>query len=346
MKFMGSMAALVAAFLLFGCSSSSSPDNTGTGGTSLGAPSSYGNPPAESTKSVDGLQSMINLCQLEGGTILNWTDPSGEARNACLFNSAGATPQHPLPLLVYLNPSLVSADKTAPLTGFITDSTSADLTGDAARQGFILLMPEGRDTKHFYPFPDDTGIGWDNWYRNLDRSSSMLNVDVATIDHFIDAVKDMGIVDPKRVYLSGWSNGAAMAQLYSLNTQGIAAAAVYSSPDPFSDVQDPNAQTPFATALTPLMDIHNQCDIIGICQTGTKFHQTLSKLFPKLAQRPVIIDELFNEVHTCDDLCASQALIPSIPDGTLGGVGAVNHLRWPIGWNAPMYQFLREHPLR
>jgi poly(3-hydroxybutyrate) depolymerase len=248
-------------------------------------------------------------------------------------------------LLVYLNPSLFSADKTAPLTGFITDAANADLTGDAARKGFILLMPEGRDTKHYYPFPDDTGIGWDNWYRNLDRSSPALNVDVATIDHFIAAVKDMGIVDPKRVYLSGWSNGAAMAQLYALNTPGIAAAAVYSSPDPFSDVADPGAQTPFATALTPLMDIHNQCDIIGICQTGTRFHQTLSRLFPKLVQRPVIIDNLFNEVQSCNDMCASQAIAPSDASGALGALGAANHLRWPITWNTQMYAFLRQHPL-
>lgn len=344
MKFLKFLAVPVAAFLLSGCGSSSPVGGADTGGVALGAPKSYGNPPAESTQSLDGLQSMVNLCQLEGGTILNWTDPSGEARNACLFNSAGATSDHPLPLLVYLNPSLFSADKTAPLTGFITDSSSADLTGDAGRKGFILLMPEGRDTKHLYPFPDDTGVGWDNWYRNLDRSSPTLNVDVATIDHFINVVKDMGIVDSKRVYLSGWSNGAAMAQLYSLNTPGIAAAAVYSSPDPFSDVDDPNAQTPFATALTPLMDIHNQCDIIGICQTGTKLHQTLAKLYPKLPQRPVIIDELFNEVSACSDACASQKLVPSGPDGLLGGVGAANHLRWPLTWNVQMYKFLREHP--
>ena len=310
----------------------------------MGAPSSYGDAPAPSTKSLDGLQGMLDFCQLELGTVLNWTDPSGEARNACLINPASATAQHPLPLLVYLNPSLFSADKTAPLTSIALDAANADLTGDPLRKGFILLMPEGRDTHHYYPFPDDTGVGWDNWYRNLNRSSPTLNVDVAAIDHFIQAVKDMSIVDTKRVYLSGWSNGAAMAQLYSLNTPSIAAAAVYSSPDPFSDVQDPGAQTPFATALTPLMDIHNQCDIIGICQTGTKFHQTLAKLYPKLVQRPVIIDELFNEVTSCNDMCASQALAPSDASGALGAVGAANHLRWPLTWNTQMYTFLREHP--
>lgn len=336
MRYQNLTLALAAFALLSACSGS---ESTATGGVPLGAPSSYGDAPAESTHSLDGLQTMIDLCQLEGGSVLNWTDPSGEARNACLINPAGASAQHPLPLLVYLNPSLFSADKTTPLTGFATDAASADLTGDPARKGFILLMPEGRDTHHYYPFPDDTGVGWDNWYRNLDRSSASLNVDVATIDHFIAAVKDMGIVDPKRVYLSGWSNGAAMAQLYALNTPGIAAAAVYSSPDPFSDVDDPGAQTPFATALTPLMDIHNQCDIIGICQTGTKFHQTLAKLYPKLVQNPVIIDELLNPVQACNDLCASNQVV------SLSAPGAVNHLRWPSTWNSKMYTFLRQHPL-
>ena len=336
--------AVVTTLLLGGCSGSSNVGDASTGGVPLGAPASYGDAPAQSTMSLDGLQSMINLCQLEGGSIMNWTDPSGEPRNACLINPAGATAEHPLPMLVYLNPSLFSADKTAPLTGFASDAASADLTGDAARKGFVLLMPEGRDTHHYYPSPDDTGIGWDNWYRNLDRSSPALNVDVAAIDHFIAQVKASGIVDTKRVYLSGWSNGAAMAQLYALNTPGIAAAAVYSSPDPFSDVADPGAQTPFATALTPLMDIHNQCDIIGICQTGTRFHQTLTQRFPKLVQRPVIIDELFNEVAACNDLCADQAVAPSGPSGALGAVGAANHLRWPLTWNVQMYKFLREHP--
>ncbi|MGH8460589.1 MAG: hypothetical protein ACRESS_03170 [Stenotrophobium sp.] len=340
------IAAVLALSLLAGCGASGNATDPQTGGVPLGAPASYGDAPAQSTMSLDGLQSTVDFCQTEGGSVLNWTDPSGEARNACLINAASASAQHQLPLLVYLNPSLVSADKTAPLTGFATDAASADLTGDPTRKGFILLMPEGRDTHHYYPFPDDTGVGWDNWYRNLDRSSPALNVDVAAIDHFIAVVKGMGIVDPKRIYLSGWSNGAAMAQLYALNTPGIAAASVYSSPDPFSDVADPGAQTPFATALTPLMDIHNQCDIIGICQTGTKFHQTLSKLYPKLVQRPVIIDELFNEVQSCDASCADQTVVPSGPSGALGSVGAVNHLRWPLTWNTQMYAFLREHPLQ
>ena len=81
---------------------------------------------------------------------------------------------------------------------------TADLSGDPARPGFIVVAPEGRATTHFYPAPDDQGSGWDNWYRQLDRRGRDLvvdgvtyaqNVDAATIDHFIDEVIATGKVD-------------------------------------------------------------------------------------------------------------------------------------------------------
>jgi poly(3-hydroxybutyrate) depolymerase len=319
--------AALAAFMLTACGGGD--ENTDASG------GNYGDAPRASTMSADGLLALATFCTPEMGTELDWTDPSGEARAACLLLPPGATMATPMPMIVYLHPSLFPQD-TILLTGMFTDRFTADLGG--ASGGFILLMPAGRDTEHFYPFPDDTGLGWDNWYRNLNRNSPALNVDVATIDHFIAAAVATGAVDTNRIYMSGWSNGAAMAQLYALNTPGIAAAAVYSSPDPFRDVQDPGAQPPFANVLTPIMDIHNQCDIIGICQTGKAFHNELASRYPSLVQRPVIIDDLFQEVTTCDDTCASQAL-------TSPSRGSLYHLRWPISWNTQIYAFLKDHPL-
>ena len=52
--------------------------------------------------------------------------------------------------------------------------------------------------------------------------------------------------------------------------------------------------------MTPLMDIHNACDIVGICQTGTQFHQDLAKLFPKLKQNVIIVDSDKNQVDACN----------------------------------------------
>lgn len=306
----------------------------------------YGDPPAAVSTLTSGagagalgdLLGLLNQCSLIGGETLSWTDAGNEVRKACLFTPPNASKATPLPLLVFLQGSLFPAPPQLILSDWIPLTRTADLNGDSQRPGFILLLPIGRNTHHFYPYPDNYGLGWDNWYRNLDRSSPHLNVDVAAIDEFISQVQARDIVDSNRVYATGWSNGAAMAQLYALNTPSIAAAAVYSSPDPYSDVQDPCAQTPFATTLTPLMDIHNACDIIGICQTGTQFHKDLARLFPRLQQNPVIVDSNKDVVQACNAACASQ---------TIAGdpVGNINHLLWPQKQNDALFTWLREHPL-
>lgn len=332
------MRALVAAMAVTAASLMAAQAQTGASCTAQ-PPASYGDAPQASIHSIDGLFDIASLCIVEGGRRLDWVDPSGEARRACLITPPNAPAGVPLPLLVWLHPSLFPQDSIV-LTGIIEQMGRADLTGDPARRGFALLLPAGRDTEHFYPFPDNRGLGWDNWYRNFERGTPALNVDVATIDHFIAAAKAATPVDPKRVYLSGWSNGAAMAQLYALNTPGIAAAAVYSSPDPYRDIKDPCAQAPFATQLTPLMDIHNACDILGICQTGAKFHEDLGKRYPSLKQKPVIINSLLQPVQSCAALCANQAIVP----GGLS-IGTLNHLRWPVNQNDEIFAFLREHPL-
>jgi hypothetical protein len=306
----------------------------------------YGDPPAAESNilsSGDGsalvetvLGGLLDQCGLIGGKTLNWIDRIGEARAACLIVPPSATPATKLPLVVFLQGSLFPAVPQLIDNDWILQTDKADLNGNPSLPGFILLLPIGRNTHHFYPFPDEYALGWDNWYRNLDRSSPTLNLDVAAIDAFIAQVEARDIVDTNRVYLTGWSNGAAMAQLYALNTPGVAAAAVYSSPDPFTDSKDPCWQTPFANTMTPLMDIHNSCDIIGICQTGTQFHKDLAALYPKLPQDPVIVDVLKLQTSSCNALCASQVI---------ENPGAANHVIWPYPWNQPMFTWLREHPL-
>jgi len=306
----------------------------------------YGDPPAAVSTLLSGdgagaladLLSVLNQCGLVGGKTLSWTDASNESRKACLFTPPNASKTTQLPLLVFLQGSLFPAPPQLILNDWIPLTQTADLTGDTQRPGFILLLPIGRNTHHFYPFPDNYALGWDNWYRNLDRSSADLNLDVAAIDQFIAQVQALGIVDSNRVYATGWSNGAALAELYALNTPSIAAAAVYSAPAPFSDVQDPCYQTPFATTMTPIMDIHNSCDIIGTCQTSTAFHQTLAKIYPQLPQNVVIVDSSKNVVQSCNAACASQSI-------ELDPLGNVNHIIWPQSQNDAMFTWLREHPL-
>lgn len=322
-------------------------DSAGPGNTdATGCDVPYGDPPAQLSTLVSGggsgavedVLTVLNQCALVGGETLSWTDRDNEVRNACLFTPPNASISSPLPLLVFLQGSLFPAPPQLILNNWLPLTKTADLSGDPSRPGFILLVPIGRNTHHFYPFPDTYALGFDNWYRNLDRSSPGLNLDVAAIDAFISQVEARGIVDSNRVDMTGWSNGAAMAELYALNTPSIAAAAVYSAPDPYKDVQDPCYQTPFLTTMTPIMDIHNACDIIGTCQTSTAFHQQLAQLYPNLPQNVVIVDSNKNPVQSCNAACASQTIVGD-------PVGNANHVLWPQKQNDAMFTWLRDHPL-
>lgn len=313
--------------------------------TGEGCAGIHGNPPMEMTRSLTALpgtlSNLAQYCRLRGGEVLTWADADDTPRQACLYQPPQATGATPLPLVVFLQGSIFPADQQTLLSGYDLIYRNTDLTGDPARPGFILLVPQGRDTRHHYPFPDDTGLGWDNWYRNFDRKDPAINRDVQTIDHFIDVVKARGIVDQRRVYMTGWSNGAAMSILYGLNTPGIAAAAVYSSPDPFVDALDPCAQAPFGNNPLPVMTVHNDCDILGICLTGGEgFNARLGETMPRVEFQSVIINALQQQTDACNAMCRYDG-----NPGQLLSLGTARHLVWPLPWNERMFAFLRERPL-
>ena len=299
----------------------------------------------------------------EGAMMAPYTDPDGNVRKACLYEPALASPANPLPLLVYIHPSLFSADTISAVTNVLDYLDTGDLTGDPARPGFIVVAPEGRSTQHFYPAPDDQGPGWDNWYRQLDRKGRdvvvdgvtyPLNVDVATIDHYINEEVATGKVDTKRIYVMGWSNGSAMGTLYALNRKRIAAAAVYTAPNPFEAFNDPCPQQPVrhrarstseirvSNKRVPIEHVHNACDIAGICPNGELM---MSQLLPlRLHFADVIIDGAQNLVPTCDPGCGTNPDADMNPlDNPRGFTeGSYNHTRWPNEWTLTMFAFLRQ----
>jgi dienelactone hydrolase len=212
--------------------------------------------------------------------------------------------------------------------------------------------------------PDDQGTGWDNWYRQLDRRRRNVvvdgvtypqNVDAATIDHFVDEVVATGKVDTRRIYVTGWSNGAAMGVLYGLNRRGIAAAAVYTGPNPFRAFNDPCPQEPVrrrarsdaelrvTNRRLPILHIHNACDIAGICPNGVLLLEQL--LAVPVSVTDVIIDGAQQRVATCDPGCGTN------PDGDMNfednprgfTEGTQNHARWPTAWTQSMLDFFRQY---
>src|SRR5262245_60908369 len=64
----------------------------------------FGNPPRPITGPA-----IVPTCP--GGQVLGpWNDADGTPRYACLYESANASTAQPLPLVVYLHPSLFNAD--------------------------------------------------------------------------------------------------------------------------------------------------------------------------------------------------------------------------------------------
>jgi dienelactone hydrolase len=316
----------------------------------------FGNAPAKFIATV------VPTCT-DGATIGPWNDADGTARYACLYLPPAAASSRPLPLIVYLHPSLANADSVHRYTNLLDFLKTANVSDDPARPGFILLAPQGRNTSHYYLAPDRSGTGWDNWYRQLDPAGPIEaagklypeNVDAATIDHFIAAVEATGEVDRNRVYLTGWSNGGAMAYLYGLNRPEIAAVGVYSAPNPFRSHPDPCPQDPVAGAPAdyrqlkvsnpkiPSYQVHNSCDIGGICPSALAMEKQLAALGGSVSD--TIIDRNQRATAECSAICGTD------PEGGVSNpfaamFGMAHHLRWPRPWTAAILDFFRRHPLK
>jgi dienelactone hydrolase len=296
-------------------------------------------------------------------------DADGIDRYACLYAPAhspsnGKLPKK-LPMIVYLHPSLFGAGWIT-RTNLLEYQNSFSLSDDPNNLGYIVLAPEGRKTTHYYPFPDSEGLGWDNWYRQLNPAGDVKlgnttwreNADAATIDRFIATELASGTVDANRIYVSGWSNGAAMAYLYALNRPNIAALAVYSAPDPFGAFNDPcgqhpvvgtaanNTQIQLANPSIPTMHIHNSCDTAGICPSSEQLTADLHSA--GVSVDDVILDNHGNRVDTCNSYCGTN------PNGAMdlltnpigSTVGAINHSQWPKARTLQMLDFFRRHPLK
>jgi pimeloyl-ACP methyl ester carboxylesterase len=300
-----------------------------------------------------------------------WNDGDGNPRYACVYEpkafgvaaKGDASVRSKWPMVVFVHPSLASAGIVL-ATNLIALQNDASVSGDGA-PGYVVLVPQGRKTSHFYAFPDDTGYGWDNWYRQLNPAGDVTsggatypeNVDAAAIDRFIADEVASGKIDTDRIYVTGWSNGAAMGILYALNRPGIAAAAVYSAPDPFAAFIDPcqqrpvsgrptsNAQAQLFNPRVALMDVHNQCDIGGLCPNGERMAEQLR--LAGVSVEDLLLDSFGFETDRCYQLCGSD------PNGSTGlkgdplgaNLGAWNHMRWPLSWTRKMLESLGKHSL-
>lgn len=119
----------------------------------------YGDPPAavlNDITSPDGLQDGVTVCN---GNIVIITDNLGEIRKACLYINPASTKAKPLPLIVWLHPSLVSASNSFPMTGWDQVKTTQPLNNeDPTAVGFSYILPFGRNTVHQCEYICESGV--------------------------------------------------------------------------------------------------------------------------------------------------------------------------------------------
>jgi predicted esterase len=264
------------------------------------------------------------------GELLSF-EQEGVRRYACLNlprQARAGAQDHQWPLVIYLHGS-----RTTPESLYLSGRDLFDLqdtyplSDNPEVKGFILLSPEGRRAD---PWQSVTGKGfhWDEWYRNPDE-----NLDALAIDHFLDEVVSTGLVDPDRIYVFGWSNGAYMTALYGIwRSDRIAAMAQYAGADPWSRTPCPVTQP--ASREVPLFLLRNLCDALVPCSTTSEWIETLTEEDWPFEYRNL---SLRGRIVSADRTCAAEC-------STARGI--YEHVRWPNRQALrQMLGFLKEHPL-
>jgi predicted esterase len=277
----------------------------------------------------------------DDGPPLTWDD-GAQQRAYCLYSPPAASATSQRPLVVFVHGAGGGAEDVYDATSLRAKAPAFDLVGGGTRTGFFLASDQGRNI----PNPNgDLGAAprHDIYFRDLSTNSQ--NPDVRAIDHIIDSTASGGAVDPARIYLVGWSNGAFFSALYAVAryatpTPGgfrVAGAAVFAGGDPF---QDPVASeegacsaSPVPRAATAIYLIHRTCDSAVGCDAAqqaqfsnppgydvTDWGKTLANEVGATVEDVVLSAEGL-QVSTCDDdfmLCTNAA-------------GLVNHVSWPDG---------------
>ncbi len=256
----------------------------------------------------------------DGGKLLSF-DQNGIERYACLNLPSQALearqpPGRKWPLVIYLHASLTtpaSLYKEGAELFALHDTFS--LSNEAGVKGFILLSPEGRRAEAWpgTKGATETGIRWDEWYRDPAK-----NLDAAAIDRFLDKAIATKLVDRRRVYVFGWSNGSFMAALYGVwRGDRIAAIGQYAGASPWAR---PPCPVPLPVKPhVPLVLLRNLCDSIVSCQESSQWISDLSA-----AGWPYESYNLWDDGYEAPSTegCATSCTFAQ---------GVRDHIRWPKG---------------
>ena len=304
----------------------------------------------------------------DDGAPRTWSDAvTGDPRAACVFRPGGSGAR---PLVVFFHGATAWQDPSAAAlvydrTSLRAKAASFDLENNPARLGYVLAADEGQTLENPNSLGGGAAIRHDVYYRDL-RSPST-NPDIRNADRLIDELVAEGGIDPKRIYVVGWSNGGLFAQEYAIArhataTPGgnrVAAAASYVGPDPLENLaatQSPScAYRPLPVTDVPIDVVHRDCDSIATCDAAQQaafgtppgFDVTAWEMTLRTTMAdPNVVDSMYDAAGVPVTACASTTACTA-------GIGATNHGSWPDGvadasgldHEPELLAFLRDHPL-
>ncbi len=205
----------------------------------------------------------------------------------CEFKPPGTSIIKKKPLVVFIHGSGGTAQGVYDATSLRGKASLFNLNGNIKNKGFILVSVNSRNL-HWPTTGPQSGAKWDSYYRDF-----LNNPDVWYLDHVIDTVVKRGNVDPSRIYLIGWSNGARFSAFYGImrhhqRTVGgnlVAAIANYSGGDPFENIslaQEPSCKSEYyPSSKLPLFMISRSCDAIACNEAqAAKFMESDASFIP------------------------------------------------------------------
>jgi hypothetical protein len=250
--------------------------------------------------------------------VLEWRDPDGAPRYACLVVPPDADKKGPLPLVVFLHGDTPGLDDPATL-GKLTDLRDAgakfDLGEGPGHEGFVLLAVQGRAIGH----GKLGGASFDTAFTGPD------NVDRVTIDHFVDEIIARGGIDSRRIYAVGSGRGGQMAATYAmLRADRVAAFGVYAAPRPTADWACPGPPPPGIV-------LYRACDDVAACDDVETW--LLDRDKARADTMAIRLGEVYETVPNCAvDQCSKKH-------------GEANHARWPKGREKDLLRYLAAHSL-
>jgi dienelactone hydrolase len=311
--------------------------DAGPGGTSAPAaqppkppevrPPSEGSCVAEQGRPRRELRKTLGRPPCRGAQVLETRDAEGSPRYACVIAPSGVETRAPLPLIIFFHAEGDSPTSVDKKTGLRKLGATWNLTGDPAHAGFILLAPQGRAFKA--PSQAERERGATPYTPSAPFDAEFTgedNVDVATVDTFVDQLIQRKLVDRRRVYALGASYGGHMAATYAmLRADRVAAFATYGSDAPPATWACPGPPP-------PAMVVYRACDDLFPCASVERWLRARDALS---AQTSFLrLDEANRDEPHCAlrNRCSAKK-------------GTLNHLRWPKSREPDLLRFFAGHAL-